>query len=48
MGDFSSLRAEKNTNLGVLTCSEAIQQMSGREEVPTLYMATAPDEGGGR
>ena len=29
----------RSTNLGVLTCSEAIEQMRGREEVQALYMA---------
>ena len=37
-----------STNLGELTCSEAIQQMRGREEVQALYMAVGADQGGGR
>ena len=35
-----------STNMGVLTCSEAIQQMRGREEVQALYMAVGIRVGG--
>ena len=35
----SGWEQRKSTNLGGLTCSEAIQQMRGREEVQALYMA---------
>ena len=38
----------KSTSLGVLTCSEAIQQMRGREEVQAIYRALGADQGGGR
>ena len=44
----SGWEQRKSTNLGELTCSEAIQQMRGREEVQALYMAVGADQGGGR
>ena len=42
----SGWEQRKSTNLGVLTCSEAIQQMRGRKEVQALYMAVGADQGG--
>ena len=42
----SGWEQRKSTNLGVLTCSEAIQQMRGREEVQALYMAVGIRVGG--
>ena len=49
----SGWEQSKTTDLGVLACSVAIQQMRGREEVQALYMAihlirVVADDGSGK
>ena len=44
----SGWEQSKTTDLGVLACSVAIQQMRGREEMQALYTAVRADQGGGR
>ena len=41
----SGWEERKITDQGVLTCSEAIQQMRVREEMQALYMAVRADQG---
>ena len=49
----SGWEQRKTTDLGVLACLVAIQQMRGREELQALYMADTlirvmPDDGSGK
>ena len=43
----SGWEERKTTDLGVLACLVAVQQMRVREEMQALYMTVTPDQGGG-